>query len=146
MCVLVAWSCLTVHDPMDCSWAGSSVHGISQARILEWVAISSSRGSSQPRDRIWVFCVTGKLFTIWVFINIKLNNFLYYLNRDISVLHGVKSDWCRESYDHLPNLDPLTLDLPPFPQHIYIPNFQRTDTLLSKYNKLWKNVFSLNDQ
>ena len=43
-------SCLTVCDPMDCSPLGSSVHGILQARILEWVAIPSSRGSSQPRD------------------------------------------------------------------------------------------------
>ena len=41
--------CLTLRDPMDCSPSGSSVHGIFQARILEWVAISSSRGSSQPR-------------------------------------------------------------------------------------------------
>ena len=44
-------SCQTLCDPMDCSPPGSPVHGISQARILEWVAISSSRGSSQPRDR-----------------------------------------------------------------------------------------------
>ena len=49
---LVTQSCLTLCDPMDCSPPGSSVHGILQARILEWVAISSSRGSSQPsRDR-----------------------------------------------------------------------------------------------
>ena len=46
----VAQSCLTLCDPMDCSLPGSSVHGILQARILEWVAISFSRGSSQPRD------------------------------------------------------------------------------------------------
>ena len=46
----VAQSCLTLCDPMDCSPPGSSVHGILQARILEWVAISFSRGSSQPRD------------------------------------------------------------------------------------------------
>ena len=45
-------SCLTLCDPMDWSPPGSSVHGMLQARILEWVAISSSRGSSQPRDRI----------------------------------------------------------------------------------------------
>ena len=44
----VVQSCLTLSDPMDCSLPGSSVHGISQARILEWVAISFSRGSSQP--------------------------------------------------------------------------------------------------
>ena len=43
-------SCLTVFNPMDCSLLDSSVHGISQARILEWVALPSSRGSSQPRD------------------------------------------------------------------------------------------------
>ena len=49
-CVLVAQSCLTLCDPMDCSPPGSSVHEIFQARILEWVAISFSRGSSQPRD------------------------------------------------------------------------------------------------
>ena len=47
---LVAQSCLTLCDPMDYSLPGSSVHGILQARILQWVAISFSRGSSQPRD------------------------------------------------------------------------------------------------
>ena len=47
----VAQSCLTLCDPMDCSLPGSSVHGILQVRILEWVAISFSRGSSRPRDR-----------------------------------------------------------------------------------------------
>ena len=48
---LVAQSCLTLCDPMDCSPADSSVHGVLQTRILESVAMSSSRGSSQPRDR-----------------------------------------------------------------------------------------------
>ena len=52
--VLVAQLCPTVCDPMDYSPPGSSVHGILQTRILEWVAIPSSRGSSWPRDRIWV--------------------------------------------------------------------------------------------
>ena len=46
----VTESCLTLTDPIDCSPPGSSVHGISQARILEWVAISFCRGSSRPRD------------------------------------------------------------------------------------------------
>ena len=46
----VAQLCPTLCDPMDCSPPGSSIHGILQARILEWVAISFSRGSSQPRD------------------------------------------------------------------------------------------------
>ena len=46
---LVAQSCPTLCDPMDCSQPGSSVHGILQARILEWVVMLSSRGSSQHR-------------------------------------------------------------------------------------------------
>ena len=50
VCVLVAQLCLTLRDPVDCSLPGSSVHGILQARILEWVATSFSKDSSQPRD------------------------------------------------------------------------------------------------
>ena len=54
VCVLVAQSCLTLCDSMDCSPPGSSVHGILQTRILEWVAMPSLRGSSRPRDRTLV--------------------------------------------------------------------------------------------
>ena len=50
---------------MDCSPPGSSVHEIFQARILEWVTISFSRGSSQPRDRTQVSCTAGRFFTNW---------------------------------------------------------------------------------
>ena len=59
--VLVPQSCLTLCDPMDCSLPGPSVQGIFQARILEWVAISFSRGTSQPRDRTRVSCIAGKI-------------------------------------------------------------------------------------
>ena len=52
-------------DPMDCSLPGSSIHGIFQAGVLEWVAISFSRGSSQPRAGTWVSCIEGRCFTIW---------------------------------------------------------------------------------
>ena len=58
-------SCPTLCDPMDCSPPGSSVHGIFQARVLEWVAISFSRGSSRPRDRTWVSLIAGGCFTDW---------------------------------------------------------------------------------
>ena len=58
-------SCPTLCDPMDCSPPGSSVHGILQARLLEWVAISYSKGSSWPRDQTQIFCVAGRVFTIW---------------------------------------------------------------------------------
>ena len=50
---------------MDCSLSGSSVHRIIQARILEWVAISFSRESSQPRDQTWVSCIAARFFTVW---------------------------------------------------------------------------------
>ena len=50
---------------MDCSLPGSSIPGILQAGILEWVAISFSRRSSQPRDRTWVSRIAGRRFTIW---------------------------------------------------------------------------------
>ena len=56
-------SCLTLCDPMDYSPPGSSVHGILQARLLEWVAIPFSKGSSQPRDQTWVTCIAGRFFT-----------------------------------------------------------------------------------
>ena len=55
------WLC----DPVDCSPPDSSVHGILQATILEWVAIPLSRGSSRPRDQTRVSCTTGRFFTIW---------------------------------------------------------------------------------
>ena len=60
----VAQSCLTLCDPMDCTPPGTSVHEIFQARILEWVAISFSRGSSQPRDQIQVSCIGGRRFNL----------------------------------------------------------------------------------
>ena len=65
VCVLVAQSCLTLCKSMDCSPPGSSVYGILQARILEWVAIPFSRGSSWTRDQTWVSCIAGRFFTIW---------------------------------------------------------------------------------
>ena len=52
-------------DPMDCILQGSSVHQILQVRILEWVAIPFSRGSSQSRDQTWITCTVGGFFTIW---------------------------------------------------------------------------------
>ena len=61
----VAQLCLTLCDPMDCSPPGSSIHGIFQARVLEWVASSFSRGSSRPRDWTWISRIVGRHFTVW---------------------------------------------------------------------------------
>ena len=63
--VLVTQSYLTFCDPVDCSLSGSSVLGILQARILEWIAISFCRGSSWPRDWTLVSCIASRFFTVW---------------------------------------------------------------------------------
>ena len=60
----VSQSCPTLCDPMDCSLPGSSLHGILQARVLEWVAISFSRASFPPRDRTWVSHIPGRCFNL----------------------------------------------------------------------------------
>ena len=62
--VLVAQSCPTLCDPMDCSPPGSSIHGIFQARKPEWVAISFSRGSSRPRDQTRVSRIASRLYSL----------------------------------------------------------------------------------
>ena len=70
-------------DPMDHSLWGSSVHGILQARILEWLVISSSRGSSRPRNWTWVFYIARRFFT-----NCTIREFLK-LNRNTWLNLGV---------------------------------------------------------
>ena len=62
--VLVDQSCQTLCDPVDYTPPGSSVHGILQARMLEWVAVPSSRGSCRPRDQSRVSRTAGRFFTI----------------------------------------------------------------------------------
>ena len=65
VCAKSLQSCTTLCSTMDCSLPCSSVHGILQVRILEWVAMPSSRGSSQSRDGTQVSCIAGVFFTIW---------------------------------------------------------------------------------
>ena len=79
-------SCPTLCNPKDYSPPGSSVHGILQARILEWVAMPSSRESSQPRDRTHVFCTSGGFFIaeppgkpLFALCFIKSENFFFSL-------------------------------------------------------------------
>ena len=107
-------SYLTLCDPMDCSLPGSSVHGIFQARILEWAVIPSSRGSSQPRDRTWVscvFCITGGFFTL---------------------SHPGNSSWMiRLQFSSVaqscPTLhDPMNRSTPGLPVHHQLPEFTQT--------------------
>ena len=72
----VAQSCPTLCDHMDCSLSGSSVHGIFQARVLEWIAISFSRVSSWPRNRTQVSPIAGRLFTVWAW---ALKNWCFWI-------------------------------------------------------------------
>ena len=90
----VAQLCLTLCDPMDCSPPGSSIHGIFQAKVLEWVAISFSRGSFQPRDWTQVSHTAGRRFTVWATREaIDLN----YLFRNIEVLGAFQWVWGGDS-------------------------------------------------
>ena len=83
----VAQLCLTLCDPMNCSPPDFSVHGILQARILEWIAIPFTRRSSRPRDWTRVSCTAGRFFTIWTTKEAlwKLRNLLWELKGDIAV-------------------------------------------------------------
>ena len=73
----IAQSCPTLCDLMDFSLPGSSVHGIFQARVLEWVAISFSRGSSQLRDWTQVSHIAGRGSTIWATMEADINKSIY---------------------------------------------------------------------
>ena len=90
----VAQWCPILCNPMDCSLPGSSVHGIFQARILEWVAISFSRGSGEgPRDWTWVFHVVGRgpsILLLWVtFSTNNFHPFLFIVFYDWVTFHCV---------------------------------------------------------
>ena len=74
----VTLSCPIRCYPMDCRLPCSSIHGIFQARVLEWIAISFSRGSSQPRDWTQVSRIVGRCFTIWTTKEIQCKDFKVY--------------------------------------------------------------------
>ena len=101
--MLVAHLCPTLCNPMDCSLPHSSVHGIFQARILEWIAISFSSGFSQPRDWSQVSCIAGRFFTIWAIweaINYYIQQSITDIERNMpffkdthNKLSGKKKSW-----------------------------------------------------
>ena len=87
-CGEVARSCPTLCYPMDCSIPGSSVHGIFQAVILEWIAISFSNGSSWPRDWTRVSHIAGRCFNLWATREAQVNiieNLAYVNKAEIDV-------------------------------------------------------------
>ena len=101
---------------MDCNPPGSFVYGILQARLLEWVAIPFSKGSSWPRDRTWVSCIAGRFFTIWasgkpIWLSGKPNIYtplfiLYYMI--VTLQEWVKFFPLLESYTLAPSCKELT--------------------------------------
>ena len=87
---------------MDCSLPGSSVHGILQARVLEWVAMPSSRVSSQPRDQTQVSCIAGRFFTaeapekpqIWLLTDHNqwfLQEACFLVDTKVCMIHGLSA-------------------------------------------------------
>ena len=126
----------TLCGPMDFSLPGSSVHGILlQARILEWVAISFSRRSSQPRDWTQVSCIAGRFFTIWATreapqkdLNGSVNN-LHILNNKEPLSYPLKKKVRRGYMTGLLDLHAYCDDL----ELIY----SRLHCLYSSYRSMW---------
>ena len=87
--MLVGQSCLTPSNPMECRPPGSSIHGIPQARMLQWVAISFSMGSTWPRDWTWVSCIAGGFFTACLSHHLEFNSssvvWVYTLNQNATL-------------------------------------------------------------
>ena len=93
VCVLVTQLCPTLIDPMDHRPPDSSVHGILQARIQEWVAIPFCRGSSPPRDRTWIVCIAGRFFTNWATGKPITDPIIFKRNMPGLVLHEDLDGW-----------------------------------------------------
>ena len=83
-----------------CSLPGSSVHGIFQAGVLEWGAISFPRGSSQPRDRTWVSRIVGRCFTIWATREVTT----IWVTREAEVKWHVNLKGCQKSQIKIRNI------------------------------------------
>ena len=94
----IAQSCPTLCDPMGCSLPGSSLHGILQARVLEWVAISFSRGSSRPRNWTQVSHISGRHFNLRATREAQRR---YYANnmkcQKLWVKKGLKTGQCQDN-------------------------------------------------
>ena len=157
----VAWSCLTLCNPVDCGPPGSSVHGILQARILEWVAISFSRGSFWPRVQTQVSHIASRCFTLWATSRVQT----YFISsvQSLSRVWLFATPWitARQASLSITNSQsslrvtfiesgmpsshlilgrPLLL-LPPIPPSIRV--FSNESTLRMRWPKYWSFSFSI---
>ena len=136
---------------MDCSPQGSSVHGILQGRILEWVAISFSRESSQPRARTQVSCIAGRFFTIWATIvyflfcsDLIKGHTLLSFTSPIVCSNSCPLRWWHIQPSH-PLSPPLLLPSPPALGYAYpsVRVFSSELTLCIRWPKYWSLSFSI---
>ena len=111
----VSQSCPTLWDPMDLRPPGSSVHGILQARILEWVAIPFSRGSSWPSDGTRVSHIAGRFLTVWATSEVfflKTHWIKYVWMNDNELITGwLFREYCRWAYHNLSHSFPYYFPL-----------------------------------
>ena len=97
-CVLATQSCMTLCNSMDCSPPVSSVHGILQASILEWVVIPFSRRSSWHKDQTQVFCTAGRFFTVWTIREAHLTAYLHLISSFLEISLNLLSVTCSSFY------------------------------------------------
>ena len=140
-------SVMSLCNPLDCSPPGSSVHGILRTRIPEWVAISSSRGSSQPKD--WthvshvshVSCLSGRFFTHWAIWEAQAE-----ISAGLKYTSRILTDHCK-SLEFPPR--PVTLCLPgghpPSPQKSCSPGALNFHQRLHQSFKLDNHILTLSD-
>ena len=98
----VTQSCPTLCDPMDCSLPGSSIHGIFQAIVLEWIDISFSRGSSQPRDWTRVSCTVDRCFTVWATREVPVLSNLHTNQSDLLIIQILLNHMLVKSGQYFP--------------------------------------------
>ena len=97
--VLVTQSGWTLSYPVDCNSPGSSVHWILQARLLEWVTVPFSRGSSQPRDWIWLSRIAGRFFIIWATREVPSNTHTH-THTHTHWTHVESVGWCKPAEEN----------------------------------------------
>ena len=129
---------------MDCSPPRSSVHGVVPVRILEWVTILFSRGSSRPRDQTWVFHITGRCFTLWatrealgkVMLKILQTRLQHYMKQELpDGQAGFRKG--RETRDQIANIWWIIEKAREFHENICFVNYTKAFDWVA-HNKLWK--------